>query len=169
MNNKPLTSFTLSTLLLTLSASTTNANPVTAPAINGQELHSIEPSTDAFLGRWSTDCENTRGINIPNTNNIAIEVNNNQIYINATSTPKGKTLTIYLHETEDLGRGGMMLDWQNFSKSNPIAHLDLSSKYSAQLTWNGFFNKVKNKYEWTHEPDLIKKQNPATLAKCKKP
>lgn len=166
MRNRLLKILLPSALLPSIFACTINADTTTAPSSKEQTPLSKELAAEAFLGRWSHDCENAKGITITNIKNISIEVNNNQIYINAFGTRKGRTLTIFLNEPEDLGRGGMMLDWPNFSKEKPIAGLDLKSDRSANLTWNGFFNEEKNNYEWIDEPDFAEKKNPIILKKC---
>lgn len=166
MHNKLLKILLSSAILPILFACTTHATPTTTTHSKENTPSDINLGTEAFLGRWSINCENAKGIIVTEMGNILMEVNNNQIYITALGHKKEKILTIFLDEPEDLGRGGMMLDWQNFSKENPIADLKLETKNSAQLTWYGFFNKIQKAHEWADKPDFVVKQNPVILEKC---
>lgn len=112
-------------------------------------------------GTWRGDCENGSGHIIlqPNTTDAFIEVNSNQIVIKASVDTNllrsQRQLTLKLVGTEDLGRGGMMLDWKHFSHSKPIATITLSNDKEATLQWLGFYNDSTNNYEWAAEADLL--------------
>jgi hypothetical protein len=127
---------------------------------------STKPTPLQFTGRWSPNCERIGGLDIQNTDRITIDVNSNQIYILSRGTFHEDTLTLYLNHPEDLGRGGMMLDWNSFSKNEPIALIKLISKDTARIIWRGFYNKKTKVREWTAEPDFAE-QNPQVLSKCK--
>jgi len=120
-----------------------------------------------FTGRWSPDCEKVGGIHIHHKNNILIEVNSNQIYIRSHGEQNQKILSIFLDEPDDLGRGGMMLPWGEFSNKKPIAKMAISSENYSQVYWYGFYNKKTNAYEWTKEPDFLGNTLPAIFNKCK--
>lgn len=165
------TALNLITLLLVFAGNNTNAaqfleDPKHGYTNQGQVALLKERIVEGFIGRWSHDCDSAKGVTISNEKNILIEVNHNQIYISALSRHEGSTLTIFLNEPEDLGRGGMMLDWPNFSKEKSIASLNLEPSDSATFTWSGFFNKEKQRYEWINEPDFAEKQNPSSLTRC---
>lgn len=110
---------------------------------------------------WRGGCNMASGHIVlhPNTLNATIEVNSNQIVINAVidtallSTKNQLILT--LKEPEGLGSGGMMLDWQHFSHNRPIAALTFTSTKEVKLEWYGFYNDSTKQYEWVKEPDLL--------------
>lgn len=108
-----------------------------------------------ITGRWSPDCEKTTGIYIESTKEILIEVNSNQIYISAHAELNNKNFTIYLTNPNELGRGGLMLDWENFSRESPIAKLAPLSEKSARFSWFGFYNTETKSYEWKEEPSFM--------------
>lgn len=123
-----------------------------------------------LLGIWRGDCNISSGHIVlhPNTRNVTIEVNSNQIVINAvidTALLSSKNqIILTLKEPEDLGRGGMMLDWQHFSHNRPIAALSFTNTNEAKLEWYGFYNDSTKQYEWVEEPDLL---SYPVLKKCK--
>lgn len=118
-----------------------------------------------IVGRWSPDCGKINGINIHDHNRIIIEVNSNQIYILSAGTISDDTLTITLKSPEDLGRGGMMLEWDEFSKKIPIAKMKFISEGKSTVEWLGFYNdRLKNR-TWLNEPDFIVAENDI-FSKC---
>jgi hypothetical protein len=108
-----------------------------------------------IVERWSPSCEQIGGINIQDHNKIIIEVNSNQIYILSTGTISNDTLIITLNSPEDLGRGGMMLEWDNFSKTIPIAKMKLISERKSTVEWLGFYNNKLKTSVWLNEPDFL--------------
>jgi hypothetical protein len=119
-----------------------------------------------LAGRWSPDCERISGINIHDYKKIIIEINSNQIYILATGTITGNILAIALEAPEDLGRGGMMLEWDNFSKTIPIAKMELISESTSTVEWLGFYNDRLKSRAWLNEPDFLTAEN-KVFSKCK--
>lgn len=118
------------------------------------------------VGRWSPNCEKISGINIYDHKKIIIEVNSNQIYILSTGAISDDTLTITLKSPEDLGRGGMMLEWDEFSKKIPIAKMKLISEDKSKVEWLGFYNdRLKNR-TWISEPDFLVTEN-NIFSRCK--
>lgn len=137
------------TLLLSSDISISSEN------LTNQDTKKPNPSqTSQFIGRWSPNCERFGGINIQSKNNIIIEVNANQIYITSHGAPLNSTLDIFLDHPDDLGRGGMMLNWNLFSKNTPIAKFTLVSSESAEVEWFGFYNVSSKSREWVNESDL---------------
>jgi hypothetical protein len=112
-----------------------------------------------ILGRWSPNCEKIGGINIQDQNKITIEVNSNQIYILSTGTINNDTLIMTLNSPEDLGRGGMMLEWDNFSKETPIAKMELISERKSKVEWLGFYNNKLKTSVWLSEPDFLETES----------
>lgn len=118
----------------------------------------MEPSTTALppylIGRWSPNCEKVGGINIHSKDHIIIEVNSNQIYILSRGEFYENTLTLFLTQPEDLGRGGMMLNWDEFSKIESIANMELVSEDSTLVEWLGFYSETSKSRVWVYEPDF---------------
>lgn len=112
-----------------------------------------------ILGRWSPNCEKIGGINIQDQNKITIEVNSNQIHILSTGTINNDTLIITLNSPEDLGRGGMMLEWDDFSKETPIAKMKLISERKSKVEWLGFYNNKLQTSVWLNEPDFLETES----------
>lgn len=120
-----------------------------------------------FVGRWSPNCYAPRGFNIKNNGNAIIEVNSNQIYINSHIVYKNdKTIYIVLDSPEDLGRGGMNLNWESFSTSLPVADFTLTSNNTAIAKWHGFYDKSVQDYLWVKEPDFVDESDTIELSKC---
>lgn len=112
-----------------------------------------------IVGRWSPNCEKIGGISIQDQNKITIEVNSNQIYILSTGTINNDTLIFTLNSPEDLGRGGMMLEWDNFSKETPIAKMKLISERKSKVEWLGFYNNKLKTSVWLNEPDFLETES----------
>src|SRR5262245_5221257 len=88
-------------------------------------------SSDVIAGRWSPDCDRIMGMAIDRDQHASVEINSNQIYIRAriqrvSVSPTGYALI--LEGPDDLGRGGMLLDWTSFSSVRPIARINPQSK-----------------------------------------
>jgi hypothetical protein len=118
------------------------------------------PILSFFWGKWQRECGTAGYIQINKTNPVEIEVNSNQINIEATAivNPSDSTeMDLYFKNISDLGVGGTSLHWDKFSKYKPIAKLkfSLSQKDNLGLIWYGFFNKNTGKYDWSIEADLI--------------
>lgn len=106
-----------------------------------------------FVGKYGLNCNEIK-LEIKDSNPIKIMVNSNQveIYANLLSLADDNTkLMIFLDKPADLGRGGMALDWQNFSTKKPIGRIELLSinPKTIKIDWFGFYSTAKNKYDWT--------------------
>ncbi|MNG30116.1 hypothetical protein D3C84_1156660 [compost metagenome] len=64
-------------------------------------------------------------------------------------------MTLFLDSPEDLGRGGMMLGWKEFSKITPVANMELISEGASSVEWFGFFSDKSNSRVWVNEPDFL--------------
>lgn len=119
----------------------------------------IASSTTALpsrlIGRWSPNCEEVGGINVRSKGRIIMEVNSNQIYIYSRGEFYENALTLFLGQPEDLGRGGMMLSWDEFSKIESIAKMELVSEDSTLVEWLGFYSEVSKSRVWVDEPDFV--------------
>jgi len=96
-----------------------------------------------------------------------MEINQNQIYIRSSVVISRGEANIYLHSPQDLGRGGMMLAWKDFSKDVPIATITQSNGRSLYLRWYGFFNKAKREYEWKTEAEFYSTGEDIKFDNCK--
>lgn len=118
-------------------------------------------------GRWSSDCKSMDGIRFSEDNGAAIELNSNQIYIKVhTLTINPSIVEIYLDSPGDLGRGGMVLNWDKFSRLKEIAEIKVVSKTRFKLKWIGFFNSENKKYELVVDPDFINGSDVTEFEKC---
>lgn len=125
-----------------------------------------EKDQSKFIGRWSPDCENIGGITISNEKDIRMEVNRNQIYILSHGIIEKEEMKIFLDGPDDLGKGGMMLDWDNFSRTHKLIEFSLLSNDSANIEWLGFYNFQSKSREWRVEPDFMEGGN-RTFLKCR--
>ncbi|TBW06742.1 hypothetical protein E0E50_20090 [Azotobacter chroococcum subsp. isscasi] len=165
-DTKTLTAHVLLTLAIYGCANVVVASEAISSGAMAEKTTEVPPLS-VFTGRWSPDCEKVGGINIYHESNILIEVNSNQIYIKSHGEQSQKILSIFLDEPNDLGRGGMMLPWDEFSNEKSIAKMVLSSEKHSQVYWYGFYNKETNAYEWTTEPDFLGNTLPVIFNKCK--
>lgn len=148
MKNKIKISFPL-ILLLSIEHAIASKNQ---PTHDSEETTQTQPSQ--IIGRWSPNCDRFGGITIHSPKKITIEVNTDQIYILSHGHINNNTLDIFLDHPEDLGRGGMMLNWELFSKSTPITRFTLVSADSAAIEWLGFYNESSKSREWVNDPDF---------------
>ncbi|WP_028889964.1 hypothetical protein [Tenacibaculum ovolyticum] len=92
-------------------------------------------------GDWKINCESIGALKI-REKEVFIEVNSNQIYIDATLEKKNDSIyNIYLNKPKDLGRGGVNLDWGYFSKDSIISRINCNKKSEFIIfNWLGFYN-----------------------------
>lgn len=110
-----------------------------------------KPSAIASLlkgieGRWSPDCKSMEGIKIDTSLKAVFTINSNQISINAHLNNDGRDLVrIYFDLQFDLGRGGLIINWVNFSKSIPIATININKSNAIQSPgWAGKMCVLRN-------------------------
>lgn len=128
----------------------------------------LNSTSTNFIGDWRISCEEGSGyIQVLSLDSIFIEINSNQIYVISKGVIKKNILYVYLVAPGELGMGGMNLNWNNFSRNEPIAEL-LFKKKDAELKWKGFYNTKKLKYEWVEGPDwfLGNYKNRVLLKNC---
>lgn len=128
----------------------------------------VSNASDSF-GLWGTTCNNDGFYFSFKKNASSLVVNDNQIVISIRSTIKNGIVDVYLDSPLDLGRGGMEIKWDNIDKSKKIAEFDYKNKFG-HLKWLGFFDKKKNKYFWSKEPDFVQSYSydgVVNMTKCK--
>lgn len=118
-------------------------------------------------GIWAVSCENSVAFEIKDSE-IILPVMSNQIYIKAKiKEVKTKCYHIYLIEPDDLGPGGIQLDWDNFSTEKPVAEMKLETDKKIIFNWFGFYHKMENKMIFPEcEFNLDTNSNPSLLNKC---
>lgn len=109
-----------------------------------------------YASTWKTSCEISNfSIEFESDNKAKIEVNSNQIYLTAKVVEEKNKISFFLISPNDLGRGGMMLDWKNFSKNTPIMSMRKINNNVSNIEWFGFYNLKRNQYEWKEDSDLV--------------
>lgn len=75
--------------------------------------------------------------------------------------------SFFLEEPADLGRGGMMLNWDDFSNSKPIADAQKNGD-KIKLSWKGFFESSTLKYVWVSDSEFTvpKNEKYVIMKKC---
>lgn len=116
---------------------------------------------------WAINCDSGLGYITLKKNNSELVVNSNQIVISASTNKNEESkISFFLNEPLDLGRGGMMLKWEDFSKQKPIAMANINGS-EMHLSWYGFFDSKQDKYVWVSESDFSSKNNKnVTLFNC---
>ncbi|RZF28431.1 hypothetical protein EVC45_17830 [Paraburkholderia sp. UYCP14C] len=120
-------------------------------------------------GRWSPDCDNLEGIKIDGHLKAKITVNSNQIVINSflkEGDKKDGLVGVYLESPLDLGRGGMNLDWDHFSRDHRIAAIKIENESDVIFNWNGFYVGKAKKYQWVSEPDFYGDSGKINFHRC---
>lgn len=117
-------------------------------------------ATSSYASKYEyilkTSCDYSNfSIMYKSNDNAIIEVNSNQIYI-STKVKKvnQNTEEFMLLKPVDLGRGGMMLNWNNFSKNKSILTIKLINNKKVAY-WHGFFDNNISKYVWEKNTDLV--------------
>ncbi|HHQ4518190.1 TPA: hypothetical protein ACSP2U_000197 [Aeromonas veronii] len=118
--------------------------------------------------RWAIDCVSGKGSIILDQKNADIVVNSNQIVISTKVVRNDNKMSFFLEGPADLGRGGMMLNWDDFSIDKSIADAEMNGN-NINLSWKGFFEKSVFKYVWISESEFIPphNKNHITLMRCK--
>lgn len=118
--------------------------------------------------RWAIDCASGKGSIIIEQNKADIIVNTNQIVISTKMVRSDDRLSFFLEEPADLGRGGMMLNWDDFSHDKSIADAEVNGD-KMEFSWKGFFENSTLKYVWISDSEFTspKNENHVTIYKCK--
>lgn len=117
--------------------------------------------------RWAIDCTSGEGSILFDHNKADIIVNSNQIVVSTKVVRSDDKISFFLEEPTDLGRGGMMLNWDDFSSDKSIADAEVDGN-KIKMSWNGFFEKSKLKYVWVSDSEFTSKKNEnyVTINKC---
>lgn len=103
--------------------------------------------------RWARDCVSGKGTIILDQKNADVVVNSNQIVISTKVVRNNNEISFFLEGPADLGRGGMMLNWDDFSIDKSIADAEMNGD-NINLSWKGFFEKSAFKYVWVSESEF---------------
>ena len=118
--------------------------------------------------RWAIDCVSGKGAIILDQKKADIIVNFNQIVISTKVVINDNEMSFFLEGPADLGRGGMMLNRDDFSIDKSIADAEMNGN-NINLSWKGFFEKSAFKYVWVSESEFTPphNKNHVTLMRCK--
>lgn len=118
-------------------------------------LTAFTSSAQSHAIEWKTSCDD-EAFSLPvDQQSHPLVVNENQIVISVhTKSVAGNKIGIFLDKTLDLGTGGMMLNWDNFSKTAKIADMTFKGR-EAVFRWYGFFDNVQQKRVWVAQPDFV--------------
>ncbi|MCF8715339.1 hypothetical protein JM658_10915 [Joostella atrarenae] len=120
---------------------------------------------------WKTNCDDL-GILKINNENIFIEVNSNQIYVDGELRKENDSIYhIYLNKPNDLGAGGARLNWGSFSKDSIIGVISYNNVSDIiNFNWLGFYNTETHHRDWTENSDFqlqSEKLKDIKLIRCK--
>ncbi|WP_144283277.1 hypothetical protein [Chryseobacterium echinoideorum] len=124
-------------------------------------------------GTWGIKCNEGSYIKIKDKE-IFFEVQSNQIYIDMVEVKRydfEKGIAFKLKEKpEDMGRGGMMLNWKEYLNDKPIAYIKVIDDNTLYFYWYGFYNNKTKKREFTEcqfqQEGKQNKDNSVILKKC---
>ncbi|WP_203141924.1 hypothetical protein [Marinobacter mangrovi] len=121
-------------------------------------------SFTAHADNWALDCHSGLGrVEFSDPHHATLVVSSNQITISSNVILADGTYSFFYAEPEDLGRGGMMLKWDSFSKKNPIATGKLLEDGGMLFTWNGFYDSVAESDIWADDADYVLQTNQHTM------
>ncbi|MCL1942027.1 MAG: hypothetical protein FWF54_00520 [Candidatus Azobacteroides sp.] len=137
----------------------------------GSESEEENKGTDSsynIKGNWFITCNESAVFKIEKENDILLPVMSNQIYIKARiEKVKDNFYHVYLIEPDDLGAGGLRLDWDNFSTEKPIADIEILSNGTMSFKWIGFYHISDKKIVFPEcEFNLETGGNPSILINC---
>lgn len=117
--------------------------------------------------RWAIDCSSGEGSILLEHKKADVIVNSNQIVVSTKLIRSNEKIVFFLEEPTDLGRGGMMLNWDAFSNDKPIASAKVNGD-KIEFSWNGFFDKSTSKYVWVSDSEFTspKDKNYVVINKC---
>jgi hypothetical protein len=114
----------------------------------------------SIFGAWSTECNDSSTLEIDAAGHFLLNINDNQIYVNGkVKKTKLNEYDLFYESPADLGRGGMMLHWERFSKTKPIARLNFLPGDTIVINWHGFYDEVDHVFVWTTQPDFFNEKN----------
>ncbi len=122
-------------------------------------------------GNWRTDCNTgMTSFNISGKNGFLV-VAANQIYIDLVETKRydfEKGIAYKLEKIpEDMGRGGMGLNWQEYINDKPIVYVKKIDDNHMYFYWYGFYNGKTKKREFLESDfNVENKSKDIILTKC---
>lgn len=134
-----------------------------------KKLNSIKNNTVENIhpnGYWKQNCDKSLAFVCIKGEMAIITVNTNQIYIQARIKKISQNeydLTYF--KTLDLGKGGMELEWNNFSRYKIIATINFTNAKEIEFKWLGFFNDKSKKRNWINESTFSSKGNKNVILK----
>lgn len=128
-------------------------------------------SGNSINGTWRVNCDDGSGSLKIADDKVFLEVNSNQIYIDARIKKQNDdTYLLYLKSPRDLGAGGMRLNWDHFSEDSLLAKLRYSNNAnSLKFNWHGFYDTMEKKRVWQNDSDFqisSDQLKDITLIKC---
>ncbi len=117
-------------------------------------------------GGWSYDCDGGNTLDI-NQHDAQMTVDENQIVISVQiRRVMGSHYHVLLAAPFDLGAGGQNLPWDKFSRTEPVADLDLNQKQQLLLVWHGFYDTERKAYKWQTDTDFYDGHSVRVLSRC---
>ena len=77
---------------------------------------------------------------------LGLATNQVWIFVRAQKEPNSKKFNLFFTEISDLGRGGMMIPWNNISKNKVIGSLFFISEDKILINFKGLYDSKKSKY-----------------------
>ncbi|MGK0703859.1 hypothetical protein ACSFCW_10260 [Yokenella regensburgei] len=106
------------------------------------------------VGYWSVKCGGFGGsLQISSSNEVNINVNDNNLYISARPDYSSKEKVI-LYFNNIIESVNDEVKWGGISKEKPIAEAFLNDGM-LYITWYGFYDAAKRKYIWIKQPDFV--------------
>lgn len=88
---------------------------------------------------WSVDCTSKELIKVDSDGTAAFEVTSNQIYLRtAIQRVNAASYEVRFVRPEDLGSGGLALNWKVVSTKLPVARLHIIDSDHIGIDWKGF-------------------------------
>ena len=120
-------------------------------------------------GNWAYNEESSYASLKIEKNQGLFVVMSNQIYINVkinNNNLNKNSYNVFFDTTNDLGAGGMNMNWNNFSKDKPIAVIKELIDNKIEFNWIGFYNNKSKLIEFKEcEFNLQSSSNPVVLQK----
>lgn len=124
-------------------------------------------TVSVLTGSWSPNCGKMSVLRAEPNGKATMEINSNQIVIRVSQRSSNDgTIELFFHETVDLGRGGMLLNWNDFAIDRKVADFHLINENTAKFRWFGFHDRKKRQYIWRTEPDYLQEWNPGIFKRC---
>lgn len=137
--------------------------------IQNKEIGSVDSEVGKLDGSWAFSTETSyASLNIKLGSGLLV-VMSNQIYV-VVKIEKDKNKESYYNlfyvNPDDLGPGGIKMDWKNYSKTKKIGEIKQFNENEIEFKWFGFYNEKTKRNEFDEcEFNLLANGNPAQLEK----